>query len=370
MTALAVLQLAERGLVDLDDPIGQYFADYPPPGSGVSIRHLLSMTSGIPNYTTDPRLDYFREQLPHDSVVALFRDKPLLFSPGERYDYSNSNFYLLGLLIENLSGKRFEQYVHENIVEPLGLTATRYCPNRPIIPNRAKGYRASDGELVNARPISVAWAYAAGGYCSTASDQVRWIRALGEGGLIGSASLERMTAKTRLNSGIESGYGYGIAVDEMGGHKQLSHSGNLDGFQASISFFPADSLALVVLSNTESAGASDLKEQIARYMLGIRSLTLADVADLPLTAAERRAYIGIYALDTMPVRFTVSEADGKLQLSMGGQTPMNLVYQGDHRFVLANDLEASLEFSVEEGLATRVVVRSSTGNLLPGRRIP
>lgn len=369
MTAVAILQLAERGLLRLDDTVGRFLPDYPAPGRNVTIHQLLSMTSGIPNYTMDPRLDYFREQLAHDSVVALFSGRPLQFTPGERYDYSNSNFYLLGLIIETLSGQSYAEYVQQNVVAPLGFEDTRYCPNRPIIPRRAEGYLLSEGELANARPISVAWAYAAGGYCSTASDYMRWFGALGAGALIERAWFDRMASKTRLSSGIESGYGYGVAVDELGGHRQLSHSGNLDGFQASVSYFPDESLTVVVLVNTEDAGASDLKERIARHLLGVRRLTLDDVADRPINTADRLRYAGAYELETMPVRITVTDTGGTLHVSVAGQSPMRMLYQGDHQFVLAEDPETSLQFTLEDGLATRVVVRTAAGNIMPAQRV-
>jgi CubicO group peptidase (beta-lactamase class C family) len=152
-TATAIMQLAEKGLLDVNDPISKYLPEYPKEtGDSITVHHLLTHTSGVPSYTDNAELMGRRAtKMSTEEILNSFKDKPLDFPPGGQFKYSNSGYYLLGLIVENVSGKSYEEYLQENIFDPLGMAHTGYGHHRPILPNRAAGYELDEnGELVNA----------------------------------------------------------------------------------------------------------------------------------------------------------------------------------------------------------------------------
>ncbi|MHA6768826.1 serine hydrolase domain-containing protein [Sphingobium ummariense] len=164
-TALAVMQLQEQGKLRVDDPICRYLSDCPASWQPITIRQLLNHTSGIPNFSSLPDWDEVlsrRDYTPAE-LVALFRDLPLKFTPGERYDYSNSGYHLLGLVIERVSKMGWGEYVKQRIIDPLGMRHSGDDNTRVLIPNRASGYYSLGTTFINAPIISRTVGYAAGG---------------------------------------------------------------------------------------------------------------------------------------------------------------------------------------------------------------
>jgi CubicO group peptidase (beta-lactamase class C family) len=333
-TAVAILQLMEQGKLSLDDTIQHFLPEYHAQGHRVTIRHLLTHTSGIKSYTSlGPEWERrMRLDLPHDSLVALFQDKSFDFEPGTKFLYNNSGYYLLGLIIERITGQQYADYVAQREFIPLGLASTVYCDERPLLTHRAAGYERDSGRFVNASPLSMRQPFSAGALCSTVGDLVAWQRGLVTHRLIGAASAALMSSSATLGDGSATGYGFGLAVAKLGEHRKIGHGGGINGFLTELDYYPDDSLTVVVLANSESAKPSRLAEDIARLVLGVPAPV---VKDLTLGAADLTRFAGTYALGPLQVR--VFETGGKLQAQATGQGAFGLRWQGDSTFVAAFD---------------------------------
>ena len=269
-TAAAIMQLVEAGQISLDAPIQEY-VDFPTGDHEVTVEHLLHHTSGIKSYTSLGEEWARTIPLPvsHEEILALIVDKPFDFSPGDEWRYNNSGYYLLGMIVENVSGSSYAAYVEQTLVAPLGLKRTTYCDEKRLISGRAEGYEFEDGELVNDDPISMTQPFAAGSLCSTVLDLLRWQAALESGEVVNSGSYTRMTTVATLNDGEATRYGYGLGVGDLDGHLRVSHGGGINGFATYLASYPDDDLRVVVLTNTPGLTATQLSEQIARYALGL-----------------------------------------------------------------------------------------------------
>ena len=273
-TAAAVMQLVEDGRIDVDQSIAAYIPDYRLHGQEVTVRHLLTHTSGIRSYT-DLGDAFWLEaslyDLSHAGMRALFEDEPFDFAPGEDYRYNNSAFYLLGMIIEVASGESYADYLDENIFKPLGLTRSSYCHEKQIIPGRAQGYEQFEGALVNDRPISMNTPGAAGALCSTVPDLLSWTAALRSGRVVTAESYDAMTTSAQLNDGSATGYGFGLGVRTLGEHVRIVHTGGINGFSTVMAHYPDDDLDIVILSNTSSRTPAEMEQIIAGWALGVAS---------------------------------------------------------------------------------------------------
>jgi len=250
-TAASILLLEERGKLSVTDPVKKYMPDAPAAWDKITIFHLLTHTSGIPNFTSFP--DYAsKEPFPTtpEQLVARFRDKPLDFEPGEKFSYSNSGYVLLGYLVEKISGETYAKFVQENIFTPLGLKDSGYDSNAAIIPHRAQGYSPGPGGLVNAGYIDMTTPLSAGGLYSTTEDLLRWEQGLFGGKVLSAASLAKMTTPNKGD------YAFGLAVHTSGGHKVIDHNGGIEGLNTVLKYFPEDKLTVIVLGN-QNGGAPE-----------------------------------------------------------------------------------------------------------------
>jgi CubicO group peptidase (beta-lactamase class C family) len=222
--------------------------DYPAKtGDRVTLHELLSHTSGIPSYTDDEAFMNGRDK-DHTpaQVLATFEDKPLHFEPGSDWEYSNSNYFLLGLVIEKVSGKTYERYLQDHVLAAAGMTRTSTV-DAPDAPDTAIGYDADDsGDETpsRARAISMTVPFAAGALRSTVNDLVKWDRALAGRAVLSEAS------KARMFTPVRNDYGYGVGVDTVEGHVVESHGGDIDGFRSYFVRIPDAGLAVVVLCNS------------------------------------------------------------------------------------------------------------------------
>ena len=212
-------------------------------GSGHHFR-LLTHTSGIPSFTGFPA--YRTSKLvstPIEQIVASFRDKTLEFQPGEKWNYRNSGYLLLGYLIEKISGQTYEQFVRENIFTPLGMKDSGYDSHRTVIPQRAAGYSPSPNGPVNADFIDMSIPHGAGALYSTTDDLLRWTQGLFGGKLVSPASLEKMTTP------FKNDYALGIQVRTLNGRKVIDHGGGIEGFNTTLAYYPESKLTIAVLAN-------------------------------------------------------------------------------------------------------------------------
>ena len=215
-TAAAILQQVDKGSLALDDKIGKYLPECSQYCGEVTIRQLLNHTSGIKNFTDlgDPFLALYSHDLAQRDVLALVTQRPLDFTPGTRWSYNNSGYYLLGVILERVTSQPYAEYLKEHLWRPAGLKETRYCDSRPLIAHRAHGYDAIGSRFTNAGHTSTTVPFSAAGLCSTAEDLVTWARALRSGAVISRAAYQSMTTPTGAAKNTEQPYGFGAWVTE------------------------------------------------------------------------------------------------------------------------------------------------------------
>src|SRR6476661_3956575 len=243
-TAASILLLAERGKLTLNDPIKTYMPDAPAAWDKITVFNLLTHTSGIPNFTSQPEYKSLQlTEAPVAKSIATVRDKPLDFPPGEKMSYSNSGYLVLGYVIERLSGASYEKFVTDNIFTPLGMKDSGYDSNAAIIPRRAAGYAPSPAGPVNADYVHMSIPHAAGALYSTTEDLLRWEQGLFGGKVISAASLAKMTTP------FKNDYAFGVIVQTAHGRKVVQHGGGIDGFNTFLAYYPDDKLTVAVLAN-------------------------------------------------------------------------------------------------------------------------
>lgn len=244
-TAMAIMQLQERRILNVNDAICRYLDDCPSAWQPITIRQLLTHTSGIPNYSSLPDWDEKLSIQPYTQkeYVKLFRDLPLQFAPGEDFKYSNSGYYLLGLIIERVSGKSYQEFLNENIFVPLGMKSTGVYNRRPLTPNLATGYYWSLNSYVNAPYYGVAGSNADGGLMSTTRDLLIWDQALYREKLILRKSLDE------LFTPFKNDYAYGWRIGKKFERQTTGHAGSINGFSSFIMRFPTDRVTIIILTD-------------------------------------------------------------------------------------------------------------------------
>ena len=261
-TATAVMMLVEAGKISLEDHLPKYFPDAPPAWQDVSVEHLLRHTSGLGDFFSIQELQsksdfaWEREYAPPDLLPLLFK-APIQSQPGERWSYSNVGYYLLGWIIEKVTGEPYEAFLKHGIFDPLQMTETRRMDRRDIIPNRASGYTWENNTLRNAKFTSATWAYSEGGLVSSASDLARVDAGLFGDRLLKRTTLERMWQPSRLGDGSLAKYGCGWNVGSDPRRRQIYHSGNKPGFASIIRHYIDESLTVVLLANVDNGIDAD-----------------------------------------------------------------------------------------------------------------
>lgn len=257
-TAAAIMMLVEEGRIKLDDSVTKYFADAPQTWSGITIRHLLSHTSGIQNHVAVPGyLNAFKTSITgetspsREELLKMFFKLPLEFKPGETWAYDNTGYYLLGIIIEKVSGKSYWQFLEERIFTPLGMVATRNTDAPPIVPNRASGYDWVNNHHENRPVLAPFVAFSAGSILSTVEDMAKWDAALSSTKLLKRESLDQIwtAAKTKDGADASFDYGFGWFLDKYHGHHLVQHSGGTPGFSSLIYRFVDDKFTIIILTN-------------------------------------------------------------------------------------------------------------------------
>ncbi len=263
-TAVAILQLQEQGKLKVSDPICRYLETCPQSWQGITLHQLLTHTSGIPNVSSLPNWDEKLAMLSYTrpELVALFRDLPLDFAPGEKFDYSNSGYMLLGAIVERVSGLRYDDYLAEKLFKPAGMARTYSGETRALVPGRATGYYSVGTDFINARLVSPTVDLGTSGVYSTVADMLRWDKALAADRLISRASRDAMFTADK------GGYGYGWFMAERHGRRVQFHSGSDNGFSTNITRFPADGLTVIILSNSDRTNAGGVGNGLAAIAFG------------------------------------------------------------------------------------------------------
>ncbi len=338
-TAACILLLAEQGKLNLDDKLSKYIPDYPK-GDSITIHMLLNHTSGIKNYTAIPEF-FPKAALPLsiDTMIALFKNKPFDFSPGTKWNYSNSGYFLLGVIVEKASGKTFNNYLLDNIIKKLGLKNTLMDNLDSVLTYRAKGYSKNDDDVwQHAMYISMEGPYSAGAMVSTVDDLYLWTKALHNYQVLSAASTQKMLTPYKEN------YGYGIGIDSLKTHKRVSHNGGIPGFASYLGYFPDDDICVVVISNNGSNSTS-VGTALASIMFNLTVQIPYTPKEIKIDTAILNNYVGKY-IATGPIK--IINMNGKLYRHRDGSPDIELKPESKTRFFYADESDRFIEFEIDK----------------------
>lgn len=349
-TAAAILLLEERGTLSVQDQVCKYVPECPDAWREITIHHLLTHTSGIPNFTSFP--DYLKTMMqpsPAASTVERFKGKPLDFKPGERMSYSNSGYVLLGYIIERITGKSYDAFIRENIFEPLKMTNTGYDVSSQILKHRAAGYARRGDGLTNAAYLDMTIPHAAGALYSTVEDLYLWDQALYTEKLLSKPSLDKMFTPFKNN------YAYGWTVTTQFNRKMIGHGGGINGFVTFISRYPDDKTFVVVLSNVEGAPASRIARDLAAIVFNEPYEAPRERVAIQLDPKIYDAYVGQYELAPNLV-VAVTKEDDRLMIQLTGQPKVEVFPEAETKFFL-RVVDAQITFVKDEkGQVTHLVL--------------
>jgi len=310
-TAVSILMLVEEGKLALDDPIEKFLPDYPTHGHTITIEHLLTHTSGIKSYTSLPEWPAnFGKDYTVPELIDAFKYKPMDFAPGTRYEYNNSAFFLLGVILSKVSGGTYEEFLQKHIFDPLEMKASYGYTAQRIIPGRASGYDKGEEGYLNCPYLSMTHPGGAGVMSSTVDDLARWDATLYTDRLLKPESLQRAWTPYTLKDSSSTYYGYGWALEECAGLQWILHGGGIHGFVCIAVRIPQEKLFVAVLSNNTGAEKTpeELAFRIVMFSLG-KPLQEPQPVELPATAMERLT--GVYEIHPGEERHFVAK-DGKL----------------------------------------------------------
>lgn len=333
-TAALLLQFVAEGRLSLDDSIGRHWPDAPAEWSAIPVRRLLDHTSGIRSYTATPRFGLFATRfVPRDSIVALSRAAPADFAPGAEMRYNNTGFYLAGMLVERLGAKRYEQLVQERLFDRVGMKRSSYCDRHALVRDRAEGYDWSGSALRRAGYVHHAHPFAAGSLCSTASDLVKWNRALHGGAVIPAAQYAAMTTPSRLVDGTPLRYGLGLALPTIAGHRAVSHGGDIPGYSSFLLHLPEQRAEVVVLVNTLGPVRPDaLADRVAQAVFGP-----GPAAPVPVAGGDALARDVVGSYGAPPAAIVVLATGDSLSMARAGATPRRMTPIGEDVFAVGDE---------------------------------
>ena len=344
-TAVAILILLEQGKLKLDESITTYLPDYPLADQPFTIRHLLTHTSGIVSYTDMPEwMSLWRKDFTVPELIDLFKDKPKVFAPGEKYAYNNSGYILLGAIIEALSGQTYVEFINTHIFEPAGMKTAVYDQPQKIIPQRVSGYSQSPDGFINAHFVSMTQPYAAGALAGSVYDLFAWDQALYGEKLLKQSTLALAFEPFTLNDGSLSHYGFGWGLVDYRGHRLLSHSGGIHGFTTLAIRERSSKTYVAVLTNLDARSPDLLAYQLMGEAFG-KPLRVPEGIPLSKKVLEKR--VGQFKINEATSRKIFIDGD-KLYSQLGERPPVELVPVTEDRFVMANIPLWSLLFVRDE----------------------
>jgi CubicO group peptidase (beta-lactamase class C family) len=361
-TAAAILLLQERGKLNVRDGVCKYLADCPAAWQSLTIHQLLTHTSGIPNITALPDWEA-KKTLPATPAqsMARVRDLPLEFKPGEQFKYSNSNYILLGLIVEKASGASYEAFMKENVFAPLKMSDTGLEHSAQILKNRAAGYSRDGETTINAAYVEMNIPYAAGALYSTVEDLLRWDQALYTESLLSRKSLEAMFTPEK------NGYAYGWGVGTLNNRRYIAHTGGIEGFAAHISRFPDERATVIVLLNNDEAPASAVAGDLAAILFGEKYEVPKARQQAAVDPKIYDAYVGQYEV-APNFALTVTREGNKLMVQATGQPSAELFPESEAKFFL-RVVDAQITFNRDAGGQVIGLILHQGGRNIPAKKI-
>lgn len=328
-TAVAILQLEEKGKLSLQDEITKFLPDFPTHGYKITVENLLTHTSGIKDYTRMKEWtgEMQRRDMTPKEIVDFFKDQPMDFEPGTKYEYDNSGYILLGCIIEKVSGDSYARYLEKNIFLPLGLKHTFYENNTDIVMNRVHGYSKGDSGYMNSPYLSMTQPYAAGSIISTVDDLYTWTKGVRSGRIIKPETFEKAMVPYKLKDGSSTGYGYGLVIGEIFGNPVIWHNGGINGFLTTGIYLPVEDVFVAVFSNCDAASP----DNAALKMAGLASGKMPVFKEIAMDTLTLKKYTGVYENPAKEQR-VISFKNGKLYSQRTGGQQFVLSAYADNRF--------------------------------------
>lgn len=353
-TAMAIMQLNEKGLINLEDNVSKYVPGLSE-GEKVTIDNLLTHTSGLTNYTDLPAFmeSDFNNTDPM-KMVDLIKDLPLEFAPGEIFKYSNTNYLLLGMIVEEITGESLEDYLEENILNPLDMKNTGVINGKNKVTPDATPYSGYiEVEEIDDKPV-LSQSYGAGNMYSTVEDLYRWDRALKTDKLVSEESLNNIF-KNHIIMSENAGYGYGFMIADTEDGKVVGHGGNTFGFSSNIDRYVDEDLTIIALSNKGYVDLGNVSENVKNISLKKEYEEPEKIEEIEIEDKEiYQKYIGEYDFIN-GATLTVSEKDGKLFAQATGQGAFEIYPQSETRF-FAKIADIKIEFMDIEDKASKLVL--------------
>ncbi len=356
--ASGIMLLVQDGKLSIDDNISKFLDATPETWKPITVRHLLTHTSGIVREA--PGFDPLKIQNDADVIKTAY-SLPLRFAPGEKYEYCNVGYFTLAEIISKVSGKPWPDFLHERLFKPLGMNSTRTTNMTELVSNRANGYIWRNGKMQNAaiyfalRP--------SGAFLSTISDLAKWEAALAAETLLKRSTLDQMWTPVKLNNGTTHPYGFGWELGSIGSHKQINHGGALPGFRAQLSRFVDDKVTVVVLTNGDNANAGGIATGVANfYIPGL----LPDRKVVQVDPKILDGYAGQYQPNST-VTVSITREGNNLILHQG-EDKITLSPESESSFFNPDAPRRTLSF-VKDGEQTFLVVKLDGAEVSRARKI-
>lgn len=363
-TAMAILILQERGKLSVQDSLASHFPGSPDSWKAITLHHLLTHTSGLPDYYSYPPYD----GTPWDKAAFLqvlesFKRMPLLSAPGERFNYSNAGYMLLSRIVELVSGQAFGDFLKQNVFDPLQMNDSGFDMNQQD-PRHALGYRPASEFLELAPDMRMANTHGAGALYSSVQDLLKWDQALYTEKLVSRRSLDAMFTP------FKDGYAYGWGVGLWGAHRVFNHGGGVDGFSSLFSRYPDDRLCIAILGNAEGISREKIMNDLTAIALGE---AYPNAPRLPARAALAPEtlgdYAGRYRVDDRE-QFVVSCVNGRLYALCGGSVPREL-WPASSTFFMLVGARAGVTFERDaQGRIKGLILTQADGSTTRAEKMP
>jgi len=365
-TAIGILQLMEQGKISLQDSIQKYIKGFPSKGYTITIENLLTHTSGIIDYTSmnDPDQYIERKDFTPNFLIDYFKNEPLQFQPGTKYNYSNSNYVLLAYIIQMVSGKTYHEYMRENVLAPAGLMNTYYANESTIIPKRVMGYIRYKRSYKNCDYQTISLGYGCGDLLSTVEDLYKWNIALLAYKLVKKETLEKAFTPFTLNNGTRTSYGYGWFIDSLDDVNRIHHEGQVSGFIAQEEYFPDIETYVALMTNVKTSDdTTDFSDNRFRLMNNIFELAIGKSLEKEVAVSDTLLdkYVGTYSATFKKNQtLTICKKDGKLYMDLSNGTGNQMLMQplSDTEFLLPDvrRIRTTCDFVLEKGKVQNLIV--------------
>lgn len=356
-TGAAILKLEEAGKLSVQDDITKYLPDYPTQGHKITIEHLLTHTSGIRSYTDMPEFgDVMRTDQSPEDFIAFFKDQPMDFAPGEKWQYNNSGYFLLGVIIEKVSGMPYDKYIEETFFKPLGMSHSHYGHNAPVFKNRVAGYTLSNDGVVNCDLLSMDLPYAAGSLLSNVDNLYTWYRAVMSGKVLSKKSMEKAHTAYKLNDEKATQYGYGWFLGDVQGSPTIEHGGGINGFITASIYLPKEQVFVAVFSNNEGNSPDVAARKIAGLAIG----KPYEWTKILMPEQELAQYAGNFESEDGSQMRSITFENGQLFSQRSGGTKFKIYPFAKDKFFF-DESTTTLEFNRAGGKIESVTAHAVSG---------